>query len=71
MGIACSLYDQLEIMSSNRQAVRLVFEDKTKLFEGQIKTLTAKSGKEFAVSATDEWVDLDGLLAIEMIKPTD
>ena len=70
MGIACSLYDQLEIMSSNRQTVRLVFADKTKLFEGQIKTLNAKSGKEFAVSATDEWIDLEGLLAIEVVKPT-
>ena len=70
MGIACSLYDQLEIMSSNGQTVRLVFEDSAKLFEGKIKTLSAKSGKEFVVTAADDWIDLDGLLVIEVIKPT-
>lgn len=73
MAIACSLYDQLEISASRQQEVRLVFKNgnaEPSVFQGVIKTLIVKAGKEYLVSEIgEEWL-LEGLASIEVIKPT-
>lgn len=70
MTLSCHLYDTLEIAAMKRQKVRFEFhspDGKESVFEGLIRDIQTREGKEYAVSETGEHILLDHVNHIEVI----
>ncbi|MBO1927139.1 hypothetical protein J3998_06075 [Thiomicrorhabdus sp. 6S2-11] len=60
MPLACQYYSELEVAAMHQKDVTLIEKGEV-IYQGKVKTLTTKDGKEFLVTPEDKNIPLDNV----------